>query len=71
MTYLDMSEFFKKNTHLESVYRVRDEKDQEVVVQVQETGTVTTNSPDGHSGAIAPFEDFRFLCRLVACLERR
>ena len=58
MTYLDMSEFFKKNTHLESVYRVRDEKDQEVVVQVQETGTVTTNSPDGHSGIIAPLEGF-------------
>lgn len=58
MTYLDMSEFFKKNTHLESVYRVRDEKDQEVVVLVQETGTVTTNSPDGHSGIIAPLEGF-------------
>ena len=58
MTYLDMRAFFNKNTHLKREYRVRDENDQEVVVQVPEKETVTTNSPDGHSGIIAPLEGF-------------
>ena len=58
MTYLNMKQFFDGNTDLKREYRVRNEKDEEIVVQVSGDGTVTTNVPDGHSGAIAPLEGF-------------
>lgn len=58
MTYLNMKQFFDGNTDLKREYRVRNEKDEEIVVQVSGDGTATTNVPDGHSGAIAPLEGF-------------
>lgn len=58
MTYLNMKQFFDGNAELKREYRVRNEKDEEIVVRVSEDGTVTTNVPDGHSGAIAPLEGF-------------
>ncbi len=58
MTYLNMKQFFDGNTGLKREYRVRNEKDEEIVARVSGDGTVTTNVSDGHSGAIAPLEGF-------------